>query len=152
MNAPSTFVIDLSFRETSFMSKASPIRLFAATSVLAAVTACAVYADGLNGDPVNGERVFRTNSCPACHGVRKEDTSMVGPSLFGIVGRQAGTSPSLLGASENLKEYGVIWTAETLDEFLADPNAKLPGTPMTGILTDPQQRADVIAYLATLKE
>lgn len=77
---------------------------------------------------------------------------MVGPSLFGIVGRQAGTSPSLLGASENLKKYGVIWSAETLDEFLTDPNAKVPGTPMVGILADPEQRADVIAYLFTLKE
>jgi cytochrome c len=77
---------------------------------------------------------------------------MVGPSLFGIVGRQAGTAPSLLGASENLKKYGVIWSAETLNEFLADPNAKVPGTPMSGVLSDPQQRADVIAYLFTLQE
>jgi cytochrome c len=77
---------------------------------------------------------------------------MVGPSLFGVVGRKAGTAPSLLGASENLKKYGVIWSAETLDEFLADPNAKVPGTPMAGVLADPQQRADVIAYLSTLKE
>jgi cytochrome c len=46
----------------------------------------------------------------------------------------------------------VTWSAETLDEFLADPNAEVPGTPMAGVLTDPQQRADVIAYLSTLKE
>jgi cytochrome c len=76
----------------------------------------------------------------------------VGPSLFGVVGRKAGTAQSLLGASENLKKYGVTWSAETLDEFLADPNAEVPGTPMAGVLTDPQQRADVIAYLSTLKE
>jgi cytochrome c2 len=46
----------------------------------------------------------------------------------------------------------VTWNAETLNVFLADPNAKVPGTPMAGILTDPQQRADVIAYLYTLQE
>ena len=40
----------------------------------------------------------------------------------------------------------------TLDEFLVNPSAKVPGTAMAGVLTDPQQRADVIAYLATLKE
>jgi cytochrome c2 len=45
----------------------------------------------------------------------------------------------------------VIWTSETLNEFLTDPSAKVPGTAMAGILTDPQERADVIAYLSTLK-
>jgi cytochrome c len=84
--------------------------------------------------------------------VTKEANSMVGPSLFGVVGRKAGTAPSLLGATENLKNYGVTWSAETLDEFLADPSAKVPNTPMAGVLADPQQRADVIAYLSTLKE
>ena len=74
----------------------------------------------------------------------------VGPSLFGVVGRKAGTAQSLLGASENLKKYGVTWNAETLDEFLTNPDAKVPGTPMSGVLADPQQRADIIAYLTTL--
>jgi len=112
----------------------------------------AANADSLNGNAVNGEQLFMANSCAACHGVTEEDHSMVGPSLFGVVGRKAGTAPSLLGASENLKNYGVIWSAETLDEFLANPSAKVPGTPMAGVLADPQQRADVIAYLSTLKE
>jgi len=131
------------------MSQVPPIRLFALTALLAT---SAAYASGLIGDAANGKELFLANSCPACHGVTKEDTSMVGPSLFGVVGRRAGTAQSLLGASENLKKYGVIWSAETLDEFLADPNAKVPGTPMAGVLADPQQRADVIAYLSTLKE
>ena len=54
-----------------------------------------------------------------------------------------------LGAALGLRP---VWSAETLDEFLANPNAKVPGTAMIGILTDPQQRADVIAYLSTLKD
>jgi len=131
------------------MSQVPPIRLLALAALLATTAA---YASGLNGDPVNGKALFMANSCPACHGVTKQDNSMVGPSLFGVVGRKAGTAPSLLGASEGLKEYGVIWSARTLDEFLADPDAKVPGTPMAGVLADPQQRADVIAYLSTLKE
>jgi cytochrome c len=112
----------------------------------------AVYAGDAKGNAADGKELFTTSSCVTCHGVTKEDNSKVGPSLFGVVGRKAGTARSLLGASENLKKYGVIWSAETLDEFLANPNAKVPGTPMIGMLTDPQQRADVIAYLATLKE
>jgi cytochrome c len=130
------------------MSAIRPIRLFALAALLAALLAApAAYA----GDATNGKELFMANGCPACHGVTKEDNSKVGPNLVGVVGRQAGTTPSLLGPSENLKKYGVTWNAETLNEFLADPNAKVPGTAMMGILTDPQQRADVIAYLSTLK-
>jgi cytochrome c len=140
------------------MSAARPIRLIALAALLAACAANTSDLKGeapagdVKGDAVNGRELFATKSCVACHGVTKEDTAKVGPSLFGIVGRKAGTAPSLLGASENLKKYGVTWSAETLDEFLADPNAKVPGTPMAGVLADPQQRADMIAYLYTLKE
>jgi len=135
------------------MSAIRSIRLFALATLLATPVAYASGAEaGAKGDAARGKDLFHTNSCVACHGVTKEDTSKVGPSLFGVIGRQAGTAKSLLGASENLKKYGVTWTFETLDEFLADPNAKVPGTPMAGMITDPQQRADVIAYLETLKE
>lgn len=130
----------------------SAVRLFRLFALAGLLAACAAYPGGLNGDPAAGRELFATNSCVACHSVTKGDSSTVGPSLFGVVGRKAGTAPSLLGASEGLKNYGVTWNAETLDEFLADPNAKVPGTPMAGVLTDPQQRADVIAYLATLHD
>jgi cytochrome c len=127
------------------MSAIRRIRLFALTALLAAPAAHA-------GDAAKGKELFMASGCPACHGVIKEDNAKVGPNLVGVVGRKAGTVPSLLGPSENLRNYGVTWSAETLDEFLANPSAKLPGTAMTGILTDPQQRADVIAYLSTLKD
>jgi cytochrome c len=131
------------------MSAIRPVCLFALAALLAAPAA---FASDLKGDPEKGKELFMTSACVTCHGVTKEATSMVGPSLFGVVGRKAGTSPSLLGASENLKKYGVIWSAETLDEFLANPSAKVPGTPMIGMLADPQQRADMIAFLFTLKD
>ena len=154
------------------MPQTPSIRVFALAALLATSAACAAASGGLsgdsangngangdspngdsaNGDAANGRELFVANGCPACHGVTSEDNSMVGPSLFGVVGRKAGTAPSLLGASENLKEYGVTWNADTLNEFLADPNAKVPGTPMSGVLADPGQRADVIAYLSTLQE
>lgn len=134
------------------MSQIPSIRLFAAAAVLVTSAACAAYASGLIGDADNGRKLFVANSCSACHGVTAADTSMVGPSLFGIIGRKAGTAPSLLGASTKLKDYGVIWSTETLFEFLADPDALVPNTPMTGMIVDPQQRADVIAYLSTLTE
>jgi cytochrome c len=131
------------------MSAIRTIRLFALAAVLAAPAA---YASDAKGDAANGKDVFMATGCPACHGVTKEDNAKVGPNLVGVVGRKAGTVKSLLGPSENLTKYGVTWSAETLDEWLANPNAKVPGTAMIGILTDPQQRADVIAYLSTLKD
>jgi cytochrome c len=131
------------------MSATRPIRLFALAALLA--TPAASYASDGEGDAVNGKELFMASGCPACHGVTKEDNSKVGPNLIGVVGRKAGTTQSLLGPSENMKKYGVIWSAETLDEFLVNPSAKVPGTAMAGVLADPQQRADVIAYLATLK-
>jgi cytochrome c len=127
-----------------------PVAIFLLLAVL--LCPATVVADEIKGDAAAGKELFMANGCPACHGVTPEDTMKVGPSLFGVVGRKAGTGKSLLGASENLKKYGVTWSAETLDEFLVNPSAKVPGTAMAGVLSDPQQRADVIAYLATLKE
>ena len=137
-----------------------PIRLLALAALVTTCAACATASafardtktdrDANGAD--RGKALFMTSACSNCHGVTKEDTMKVGPTLFGIVGRKAGTAPSLLGASENLKKYGVTWTVETLDEFLANPDAKVPGTPMSSALADAQQRADVIAYLITLKD
>jgi cytochrome c len=131
------------------MSAIRPTRLFALAALLATPAA---YADAAKGNAASGEELFMANACSTCHGVTKEDNAKVGPNLVGVVGRKAGTTKSLLGPSENLKKYGVTWSAETLDEFLTNPGAKVPGTAMIGILADPQQRADVIAYLSTLKE
>ena len=130
------------------MSTLRPIRLFVLTALLATPAA---YADGIKGNAANGKELFMGNTCPTCHSVIKGDDLKIGPNLVGVVGRKAGSPKRLMGPTENLIKYGVIWTAETLNEFLANPNAKAPGTPMIGILTDPQQRADVIAYLSTLK-
>jgi len=143
-------------------------RLFALAALLAMAAACATEiksnaasaaaavtpatGNAARGDAVKGEELFMANACATCHGVTKENNLTVGPNLVGVVGRKAGTTKSLMGPSENLKNYGVIWTAETLDEFLINPNAKVPGTAMIGMVADPQQRADVIAYLSTLKE
>jgi cytochrome c len=129
------------------MSTIRPLRLFALATLLATPAA---YATDAKGDAANGRELFMASACATCHGVTPGDDAKVGPNLVGVVGRKAGTTKSLMGPSENLKKYGVTWNAETLDEFLADPNAKVPGTAMVGMLSDPQQRADVIAYLFTL--
>jgi cytochrome c len=89
--------------------------------------------------------------CAVCHSHTTEPEKKVGPSLFGVIGRK---SASLDGYnySEAMKKFDHTWDAQTLDTYLADPKATVPGTKMIfpGI-KDKQERDDVIAYLETLK-
>ncbi len=101
------------------------------------------------GNVARGKLVFL--ECQACHAVAPGGPTLVGPDLFGVYGRKAG---SLVGYqfSDALKSSGLVWNDTNLDRWLTDPSKLVPGTKMafTGIAS-PALRADVIAYLATLK-
>lgn len=125
------------------MIKTIPLFLAAAALLLAAPMA---HAD-VTGDAVKGKSAF--GACAMCHtGVAGKNG--MGPSLFGVVGRTAGTAPGFK-YSEAMKAAGT-WTPEALDAYLADPRKAVPGNvmPYAGV-KDPQKRADIIAYLKTLK-
>jgi cytochrome c2 len=111
-----------------------------AASQLAASTAFAA------GDATRGEQIFA--SCAACHSA-EAGTNMFGPSLFGIVGRPS-ASVDDYSYSPALQALKITWTSANIDKFIADPSAMAPGTKMPFKLTNPKDRADVIAYLATL--
>jgi cytochrome c len=98
------------------------------------------------GDAANGEKVF--NRCKACHTV-EQGKNRVGPSLFGVVGRKAGTEPGF-AYSDAMKNSGMTWTEDSLEKYLADPKAAVPGNKMAfpGV-KDEKERDDVIAYLKT---
>jgi cytochrome c2 len=101
-------------------------------------------------DAQAGQVVFRS-FCGSCHMVAAGRT-LVGPSLFGIVGRKAGSEPSYTKYSPANRDSGKIWTPETLDVYLTSPRDVIPGTTMVFPgLKNPKQREDLIAYLATLK-
>lgn len=107
----------------------------------------AAHAD--EGDAVRGERVFQR--CYSCHSVDPTETAQLqGPSLFGIMGRPAAVL-SGFEYSDAMKAKGaagLVWTAETLDRFIADPGQFVPGTLMAlPPLPDAQVRADLVAYL-----
>ena len=95
-----------------------------------------------------GQQVFR-QQCGICHDVAS-GKNRIGPSLFGIVGRKAGSEAGFTYSDGN-KNSGLTWDEATLDKYLADPRAAIPGTKMTyaGVKNE-QQRKDLIAYLATL--
>ncbi len=99
---------------------------------------------GLTGDPAAGRRVFVR--CQTCH-VIEEGVNRVGPSLYGIFGRTAGTVEGFRYSNANANS-GVVWDAENMFEYLENPRAFIPGTIMAfpGIRSE-QERADVIAYI-----
>src|SRR3984957_5028478 len=99
------------------------------------------------GDAVAGKEAFE-NQCAACH------TTVVGkngfgPSLAGVIGRKSGT---LAGYTYTpaMTHANLIWDATTLDQFLTNSPAKVPGTSMPVEIADQTTRANAIAYLAAL--
>lgn len=88
--------------------------------------------------------------CVACHSP-KAGVNGVGPSLFGVVGRKAGTLPGY-AYSDALKTWGKTLTPEELDKWLTAPMTDVPGTKMVFPgMPDAAKRKEVIDYLATLK-
>ena len=102
----------------------------------------------LTGDAARGKSVFVR--CAACHAVVAAKNG-VGPSLHGVVGREAGQVAGFNYSPAN-KNSHLTWTGETLFTYLENPRKAMPGTKMSYAgLAAPQERADLIAYLATLK-
>jgi cytochrome c len=98
-----------------------------------------------DGDAARGE--VRFQDCAACHKL-DAGANTIGPSLHGIFGRKAGELADFR-YSPAMKRSGIVWTPETLDQFITDPQAMVPGNrmPFAGI-ADAGDRADLIAYLS----
>ena len=97
------------------------------------------------GDPKRGAQAFR--QCMACHSVAAGE-QMTGPSLAHIWNRKAGSVEGFLRYSDPMKRADVVWNEATLDRWLSNPEAFLPGTSMTFPgLKQSQARQDLIAYL-----
>lgn len=99
----------------------------------------AVAADS---NATRGEKIYQR--CAACHSL---DRNRSGPKHCGVFGRRAGSVPGFSYSSAMTKS-GIVWDEASLDRFLANPLKAVPGTRMgyAGV-RDPQERADLIAYL-----
>ena len=115
---------------------------FLAAALLCSATVPAAVA----ADAAHGEEIYNSR-CIACH---SPDANRVGPKHRGVVGRTAGTVPDF-NYSKAVKNSGVVWSEETLDKWLTNPQAFIPGQRMNFKVNDPADRADIIAYLKTLQ-
>ncbi len=101
------------------------------------------------GDAAKGKSVFQR--CAICHTVEKGGGNGLGPNLFGVVGRKAGTAPGF-SYSAAMKGSGITWTPDKLGAYVTHPGAVVPGNRMAFAgIGNPEQVADVVAYLSTLK-
>jgi nitrite reductase (NO-forming) len=100
-------------------------------------------APSAGGDAAAGRLVFR--KCQVCHSI-EPGKALLGPSLAGIIGRNAGAEANY-NYSPAMKQANIVWDAKTLDAYLADPQKVVPGNkmPFPGLKTE-QDRADIIAF------
>jgi cytochrome c len=97
-------------------------------------------------DPAKGAEVFK--KCQTCHTINQGGANGQGPNLYATVGEAIAQGKGGFAFSDALKGIGGTWTFDKLDEWLTSPRKFANGTKMTFAgLSDPQDRADVIAYL-----
>jgi cytochrome c len=121
-------------------SHAAPLTAHAAAGALALLLAGPAEAQE------DGQVEFN-NHCRTCHSVQEGDHRL-GPSLHNIIGREAGSQEGA-SYSSAMRASRVVWDEQTLDRFLENPDAVVPGnnmTPYSGI-TDADVRAAIVGYL-----
>ncbi|KQW69464.1 cytochrome C [Phenylobacterium sp. Root77] len=126
------------------MTHRTASRLAAGLTLVAGLAA----ASAAFAAPVQGETVFK-QQCGTCHTIAP-GAAKLGPPLKGMIGRKAGTVPGY-AYSNALKAWGQTWTTANLDQYLAKPTATVPGTKMLVGVSNAEQRAAVVAYLAAQK-
>lgn len=139
------------------MKRSSLMRGLAVGAVLAAGVAAGTCAraapapsnaaagSALEGDPARGKILY--HGCESCHSIDDND---IGPRHRRVVGRRAGSLADY-NYSAALKQSGLTWDEPTLNRWLTNPSALVPGTKMFFKIDDPQMRADLIAYLKEQK-
>lgn len=113
-------------------------------SMLATPSGTALAQEGAS--PEEAQLAFN-NHCRTCH-VTKADDHRLGPSLHGVVGREAGSAPNY-NYSSAMADAGVVWDDATLDRFIENPQAVVPGNnmkPFSGIASA-EERAKIVAHL-----
>ena len=97
------------------------------------------------GDLTHGEKVFK--KCSACHMIASEGKNLIGPNLWGVIGRNAGSIGDY-NYSKAMVAYGKEWTFEEMNTYLIKPQAYIKGTKMAFAgLRKEKDRASVLLYM-----
>jgi cytochrome c2 len=137
----------------------------------AALAGCGVEAETTETAPQSGQVVLaaaqpaaaaqavdiaeqgrkRFTTCAVCHTVKEGEPARIGPNLFGIVGRPAGSVEGF-AYSKAMSSAGIVWTEDNLNTFIENPQGFIRGNRM-GFAGEknPEYRAAIVAYLGTLK-
>ena len=98
------------------------------------------------GDAEAGKAIFA--QCQACHSVEPGGPELVGPSLRGVLGKPAATNRPGYAYSDALKKSGLVWNDATLDAWIKNPTALVPGAKMEFVgLSSKSKRDSLMAYL-----
>lgn len=119
-----------------------------ARNILLSACLTAIFAAPGHAADDTGMLAFN-NHCRECHSYLKDDNRL-GPTLFGVVGRKAGTVSNFGNYSSSMKSSGITWSPELLDKWIANPNSVVPGNnmspPFSGVADEGQRKA-IISFL-----
>lgn len=130
-----------------------PLITLRAMSHLQFVLTCLTFLIASPSDAVsqtvNAGQLLFNNACRTCHTV-KEGDNRLGPNLYKILGRKAGSVPNYAYSSA-MRSADFVWDKEKIDRFIENPDTVVPGNkmkPYDGLA--PADRAKVISFLESL--
>ena len=124
-------------------------RILISLAIITLFSSPSLSQDQRGADAASGQLEFN-NACRTCHTV-KEGDNRLGPNLYKVLGRKAGSLPDYPYSSA-MRDAGFIWDREKLDQFIAEPDAVVRSNNMKpyGGLASAEARAKVIDYLESV--
>ena len=150
VDMPVVFYVDSAFAKDSDMGHVDTITLsytFGRSVSPSQAKTLSRFLTNAAPDAVHGQELF-TQRCSACHAL---DHNKTGPMLGGVVGRAAGSDVGY-NYSPALKNAGLTWSTDKLDQWLAGPQKLVPGARMPVRVLDAPSRHDIIAYLQKVSQ
>jgi len=136
------------------------MKTYAALAALALLSACGSKPvdEAASGSNVTGTETASADvrpaawgQCAACHTIAKDAPNALGPNLWGVAGTKAGDIKGY-EFSPAMKASGLVWDETTLDTYLTNPRAMVPGTKMSfGGIADAAKRKELITWLMAQK-
>lgn len=133
------------------MQRSNRLRIVALSAM-----ACILYPPStgsqqlLSQGDVGSQQQLFNNACRTCHTIRAGDNRL-GPNLYNVIGRKAGSLPDF-NYSSAMRDAGFVWDEKKLERFIANPDEVVPGNTMKpyGGLASPDDRKKITAFLLSV--